>query len=167
MKKKGIRGMTVALEEVSGSDFDSVKRQHIEAVSAVLTNTGAHTHASAVAQAAREFDRRLPAGIATRDNHFFHISESGAGTRVGYLWLALEERHGDKVAFIYGIAISSGYRGRGYGQVAMGHLERIVASLGITKIVLHARGNNHAAISLYKSVGYSVDALSMSKSIKA
>lgn len=53
-----------------------------------------------------------------------------------------------------GIALDPSVRGRGYGRELMSFLHDIAKKRGATKVRLKVDSQNHAAIELYRSLGY-------------
>jgi ribosomal-protein-alanine N-acetyltransferase len=82
----------------------------------------------------------------------FLVAECG-GRVVGYA-LAIAERGGR--AHVISIAVAPGFRRRGLGRALMLHLEERFRRLGLVEVVLEVAVSNAAAISLYRSLGYSV-----------
>lgn len=111
------------------------------------------------------FRELLPQGLATADNLFFEIVESAAGRTFGYLWVAVESRHGMREAFVYDLKIDEAYRRQGHAQRAMLALESILGGLGLSRIGLHVFGHNQAAQALYRKLGYLVTDINMRKNI--
>lgn len=85
------------------------------------------------------------------------------GYPVGALWLA-ERAPGDW--FVYDIEIEEASRGRGLGRAAMLAAEGYVRDRGGATIGLSVFGFNDAAQGLYRSLGYSVIAMAMTKTLE-
>jgi len=75
------------------------------------------------------------------------------GRVVGYA-LAVAERGGR--AHVVSIAVTSEYRRRGLGKALILSLEERFRRLGLGEVVLEVAVSNVAAISLYRSLGYSI-----------
>lgn len=119
----------------------------------------------ALARSQADFDALLPQGQATPDNHFVEILDAPGGRTVGFLWFAVVERHRESSAFVYEIEIEPESRRRGHARAALRALEPIVRSLGLAQIGLHVFGHNAGAQALYRSLGYAVTSLNLSKSL--
>ena len=87
--------------------------------------------------------------------------------RVGELWLAEREDLRQPTLFIYDIHIDEAYRGRGYGKAAMILVEEEARRRGIDRVALSVFGRNAVARRLYQSLGYTENAIAMSKSLSA
>lgn len=109
------------------------------------------------------FQSLLPRGVATPDNHLFEILAGEGGPTVGFLWLAIVERHGVRSAYVYDIVIHEAYRRRGHAKRALLALEPIVAALGFSSIGLHVFAHNPGAQALYRQIGYAVAGVNMLK----
>jgi ribosomal protein S18 acetylase RimI-like enzyme len=112
-----------------------------------------------------EFRSLLPQGLATPDNHLFEIMAHEGGPTVGYLWFAIEERHGIRCAFVYNVEIKPEFRRQGHARRAFQALEALVASMGLSSIGLHVFAHNPGAQSLYSQLGFAVTGISMLKQI--
>ena len=114
-----------------------------------------------------EMQRHLPQGLATRDNHLFEIVATEGRVTVGYLWFAVEERHGVRGAFIYDVEVKEPFRRQGHARRALQALEKIVAALGLSSIGLHVFVQNAGAQALYRELGFAVTGLNMRKPLAA
>ena len=123
--------------------------------------------AGALARALAEMQRHLPQGLATPDNHLFEIVATEDGVTVGYLWFAVEERHGMRGAFIYDLEVKAAFRRQGHAKRALQALEKIVTALGLSSIGLHVFSQNAGAQALYRELGFSITGLNMRKRISA
>ena len=111
-----------------------------------------------------EYRQLLPKGMNTPNHHLYAIRDDG-GERVGSLWLAVEERRGRTTGFIYQLYIEEQFRRRGYAAGAMRALEKEARTLGVDTLMLHVFGHNHAAIALYRKLGYDVTNMNMAKKL--
>jgi ribosomal protein S18 acetylase RimI-like enzyme len=114
-----------------------------------------------------EFEDLLPQGLETPGNHLFEIRPAKEGPIVGFLWFAVEERHGIRGAFVYDIEVKAEFRRQGHARRAFQALEPIVASLGLSSIGLHVFGHNPGAQALYGQLGYAVTGINMLKKLGA
>ena len=117
----------------------------------------------AVERSRTEFDSLLPQGLATPDHHLFEILADADGPTVGALWVGVEERHGERTAFVYNVGIDTAWRRQGHAQRAFAALEPMVRDLGIASIGLHVFGHNPTAQALYTKLGYAVTGVNMVK----
>ena len=114
-----------------------------------------------------EFLALLPQGLATADNYLYEIRSEDDARLVGYLWFAVEERHGIRGAFVYDVEIKAAHRRRGHAKRAFLALEALVAALGLDSIGLHVFGHNAGAQALYTQLGYDVTGVNMLKRLGA
>lgn len=64
------------------------------------------------------------------------------------IWVVFEEAH------ITNIAVDPKWRGQGLGRVLMEEAEKVARQKKALRILLEVRPSNHAALSLYESMGY-------------
>ncbi|HSI59510.1 MAG TPA: GNAT family N-acetyltransferase [Ideonella sp.] len=129
--------------------------------------SGRWLEAEALARSRASYESLLPQGLATPDNHIFEIRQSGSVQTVGYLWVAVVVRNGDRSAYIYDVSIHPPYRRRGYAKAAFEALEPVVRGLGLGSIGLHVFAHNPGAQALYEKLGYAVTGLNMQKRLSA
>jgi ribosomal protein S18 acetylase RimI-like enzyme len=121
--------------------------------------SGAWAEADALRLARESVDKLLPEGLATPYHYLNTLCLEADGRKVGHVWFAAENTH----AYLYDIVIHQEFRGQGLGRATMESLESAVLALGLTTIKLHVFGQNHAAQSLYSSLGYETTDLNMRK----
>ncbi len=114
-----------------------------------------------------DFHALLPAGIATPDNYLFEVLEDEAGPVVGFVWYAVERKHGSCSAFIFDLEIHAPYRRKGHARRALLALEKHAVSLGATALGLNVFATNHGAQKLYRELGYATTNVNMSKPLQA
>jgi ribosomal protein S18 acetylase RimI-like enzyme len=117
----------------------------------------------ALARSRDAFRSLLPAGIATPDNYLFEILEGEAGPLVGFVWYAMDRKHGSCQAFIYDVVILEAFRRRGHARRALLALEQHAANLGATAVGLNVFAGNHGAQALYRALGYVATNINLSK----
>ena len=113
----------------------------------------------APAEARKEVERLLPAGVDTPNHLLFRILAGEPETYVGELWIALEPRG----AFVYDLEVAEPFRRRGYAEAAMRLAEEIAVYRGACKILLHVFGDNAGARRLYARLGYAETNVLMAK----
>lgn len=96
----------------------------------------------------------LPHGVDTPDQHLFEILKGEDGPLVGFLWCAIQRRHGACTAFLYDIEVKPGFRRKGHASRALRALEEIAAALGATAMGLNVFNSNPGAGDLYRKLGY-------------
>ncbi|MEU1705694.1 GNAT family N-acetyltransferase [Streptomyces sp. NPDC005706] len=104
--------------------------------------------AAAYDKARRDHEMLLPRGQAT-ENMRLSVLEH-AGTRVGVLWLALQEGK----AFVFDVETDPAHRGRGHGRTLMLLAERQAIAAGRPVLGLNVFAGNAPAERLYESLGY-------------
>jgi ribosomal protein S18 acetylase RimI-like enzyme len=128
-----------------------------------LRRNGGMDRDPAEAKAAKDFETLLPAELATAGHWICAIEEETTGERVGRLWFARRDEHGQSVAFLYDITIEEAQRGRGLGRAAMLAFEAAAAEQGLEVLELNVFGGNARARGLYRSLGYTETAVHMQK----
>jgi GNAT superfamily N-acetyltransferase len=112
---------------------------------------------AAYAKARRDHEMLLPNGRSTPDMSFSVLEH--AGTRVGVLWLALQE---DK-AFVFDVETDEAHRGRGHGRTLMLLAERQAIAAGRPVLGLNVFAGNAPAERLYESLGYEATESALTK----
>ncbi|MFE6285354.1 GNAT family N-acetyltransferase [Streptomyces sp. NPDC057877] len=103
--------------------------------------------ADARAKARRDHDK-LRQGLAS-ENMVFSVLEH-EGTRVGTLWVALEEES----AYVFDVEADAAHRGRGHGRTLMLLAEAQAVAAGKAVLGLNVFAGNVPAERLYESLGY-------------
>ncbi|GAA3307934.1 GNAT family N-acetyltransferase [Streptomyces cinereospinus] len=104
--------------------------------------------AGAQAKARRDHEQLLPDGVTTADMVFSVLEQDG--TRVGVLWVALQEAQ----AYVFGVETDAAHRGRGHGRTLMLLAERQAIEAGRRVLGLNVFAGNTPAERLYESLGY-------------
>jgi ribosomal protein S18 acetylase RimI-like enzyme len=125
---------------------------------------GQWTAEESLALAKKSFDELLPAGRRTADNHFLTILDVES-VAVGSLWIAVQARAGEPIAYIYDLAIDPAHQRRGHATGALRALEEEVRTLGLAGIALHVFGHNVGAQALYAKLGYEPTNINMYKPV--
>jgi ribosomal protein S18 acetylase RimI-like enzyme len=108
----------------------------------------------AVERSRAEFESLLPQGLGTPDNFLFEIVEEENGPIVGYVWYALERKHGSCGAYIYDLEVKPEKRRQGHAYRALKALEPLAVKAGATSIGLNVFASNVGAQALYRRLGY-------------
>jgi ribosomal protein S18 acetylase RimI-like enzyme len=111
------------------------------------------------------FNRLLPEGVNTKNQHLYKIQDAESDKRVGIIWLNTQVESPKPAGFIYDIEIDEAYRGRGYGKQAMLAIEEQARKLDLWSIGLHVFMHNTTAIGLYEKIGYKVGSMNMTKEL--
>lgn len=154
----------VNLQPMTEAEFHSFIEPAIVEYAQGHVEDGQWTEAEAVEKAHQEFQDLLPQGVAT-PNHYLFTLVNDAQQKVGMLWFAQRESHGQPAAFVYDIRIDEAFRRQGYASQAFRAMESKVRALGWNRISLHVFGNNHAALEMYKKLGYEMTNVVMAKTL--
>ena len=84
--------------------------------------------------------------------------------RAGWLWLGPSPRD-PECAMVFDVRIEAARQGHGIGRAAMLAAEAVVRDSGFSRIGLQVLAWNQPAEGLYRSLGYEVDATTMSKAL--
>jgi ribosomal protein S18 acetylase RimI-like enzyme len=114
-----------------------------------------------------EHEKLLPQGLATKDNYFFEIQSPEQNCVVGSVWVAVIERTGVRMGYVYDVKIDESYRRQGHATRAFRALESFIQSLGLATIGLNVFAYNTGAKALYESLGYGVTNHFMQKNFEA
>ncbi len=144
----------VALIPMNAEEFAAYVERSIPEFAREKVDSGQWSKEASVELARRGLNELLPRGLATPENFLFTLREAESQENVGMLWFAVQERAGQRIAYVYNILIESQYRRMGYGTRAFESLESEVASRGLGGIALHVFGHNKAARALYAKLGY-------------
>ena len=121
----------------------------------------------AVERSREDFESLLPRGLDTPDNFLFEVVDGEEGPIVGYVWYALERKHGACGAYIYDLEIKPDHRRAGHAWRALQALELLAAESGASSIGLNVFANNAGAQALYRKLGYVPTNFSMRKPLGA
>jgi ribosomal protein S18 acetylase RimI-like enzyme len=130
----------------------------------------------ALARSAEAYERLLPQGLATPNQHLFSMHEGVAGAQaqgggagaeigaeIGVLWLAVTEHPGGRSGYVYEVEVWSEHRRRGHARGAFLALEALAREMGLADIGLHVFAHNHEAQALYRALGYEPTGINMQK----
>ncbi len=158
--------MTILLP-MTQEDFLEWKSESVPAYAAEKIASGQWQEAEAIALAQKSFDELLPQGLSTPDNLLFTLRDQDVRVDVGTLWVAVQDRAGKRVAYVYDVVIRPEHQRKGHATRALRALEDEVRSLGLAGIALHVFGHNAAAHALYVKLGYRPTNINMYKPIEA
>jgi len=114
----------------------------------------------------KDFERLLPDGLKTRNQHLLSI-RGAEGAQIGFLWWTVIDRTSGTEAFVLDLVIFPPFRRRGYAKEAMRRLEDHVSELGLVTISLSVSEHNIAARSLYTALNYQPVFTRMTKKCRA
>lgn len=93
------------------------------------------------------------------------LREAVTNTVVGMLWYAIQERAGQRVAYVYDVLVELQHQRKGFATQAFQALEAEVGSRGLCGIALHVFGHNQAGRALYAKLGYQATDITMFKKV--
>jgi GNAT superfamily N-acetyltransferase len=144
------------------ADFDPWSRHSVRGFAAQQVAAGLGSEQEATAYATDFFDTVLPEGLATPTHAFWTVHVDG-GPTVGHLWLRVRPTQREVEAFVFDVEIAAHARGRGLGRATMLAGELEARDLGATVMRLNVFGHNSPALGLYASLGYTVEAATVSR----
>lgn len=156
---------TVTLRPMTDAEYDTLRTPGLEAFAADLARSAHAPVDDAIrARAAHFYPETLDEATAVEGARITRVLDE-SGTVVGLLWLG---RSPDNPAtgFLYDVVIDDEHQGKGLGRAAMLAAERLLRDDGCTRIALNVFGWNERATRLYRSLGFEVDSMQMSKSLE-
>lgn len=151
------------LVKMTSTDYDLWLARSKKAYALDKERADKLTSGEAMEIAERDFSSLLPEGLNSAGS-FLYVMKNNE-TTVGFLWFGIRGADDNRKVFLYDIIVEEEHRGKKYGKKAMLLLEDEVKKLGLSEIGLHVFGFNETAIQLYRSLGYAVTDLVMSKTI--
>jgi GNAT superfamily N-acetyltransferase len=148
---------------MTDADVRAFTVEQLEEYAGQIERYGGWTREDARIKAEKDMAQSFPHGRAAPDNHLFHLVEEESRERVGVLWY----RRAERGVWLNQVTIDPARRGQGLGRAAMALLEDEARRQGAARIELNVFGGNEAARSLYRSLGYTEDAVVMSKPVEA
>ena len=155
--------MTVELRPLPPEQFDEWSATGRREYAADMVANAGMAPARAREKAVRDYLAVLPEGLET-PGHWIFVVEAD-GRPVGRLWFAERVVDGQNSAFLYDVHIDEDERGRGHGRAAMEAFEREAARRGLRHLALNVFGGNERARALYRSMGYTEQAVQMGKTV--
>ena len=109
------------------------------------------------------YEKLLPNGVNTKDNHLFSIFDEEDEEKIGIIWIKLNTEEGNRNVWLFDFLIFEKFRRQGFGEKSLELLEEKTKELGFNKILLHVFGHNEPAIALYNKMGFETTNINMSK----
>lgn len=153
------------LKPMSESRFAEYLTQAIPDFAKAKVASGQWHESEAMDLSRQSFEKSLPQGVATPDNFVYDIHNESGTQVVGHLWIALQSRGEQKIAYVFDVAIHSDHQRQGHATRAFNALEIEVRRLGLSGIGLHVFGYNTSAHALYVKLGYLPTNIHMFKAI--
>jgi ribosomal protein S18 acetylase RimI-like enzyme len=154
------------LRPITDSEYSAWLAEVVPAYAADKIASGAWVEAGALERSLKEYEALLPEGRSTPDHHIHSILDA-AGSAVGTLWFAVQERGTERVAYVYNVSVRAQHRRQGHALRAFAALESEVRRLGLAGIALHVFGHNRSARALYEKLGYVPTNLNLYKPLAA
>jgi ribosomal protein S18 acetylase RimI-like enzyme len=155
----------VALLPMSPAEFNDYLDKGIRNYSAEKVKAGAWPEKDADRLAVEAFDKLLPRGLDTENQHLYSITDEANGNRVGIIWIGVKDRSPERGAWIWDFVIFEQHRRKGYATEALRALDRVLSSMNIDSVSLHVFGHNTAAIALYEKYGFRSTDINMTRAI--
>ena len=155
----------ISLVPMNAEEFLAYVAEAVPAFAREKVESGQWSEDSSLRLAQQGFDELLPQGLATPDNHLFTIRDSASQASVGMLWIAIQQRAGENVAYVYDVLVQPEFQRSGYATLAFAALEAEAVSRGLSGIALHVFGHNAAAIALYRKLGFQPTNINMFKRV--
>jgi GNAT superfamily N-acetyltransferase len=155
--------MNVRLRPMLDDEFAPWLPLMRERYAADMVEQAGVTEEQAAAKAADDTERLFPDGAPSKEQLVYVIEADGEVA--GDLWLCRRDDFMGPCLFVYDIRLEERYRGRGYGRAAMEFAEDEARRLGVDRIALNVFGGNEVARGLYRSLGYTENAVAMSKTL--
>jgi ribosomal protein S18 acetylase RimI-like enzyme len=154
--------MTVTLRSMGADEFARWLPKVRDSYAQDIAVNGGASQEEAQRKAIADTEQLFPADQPSADQFVFVIEADGE--QVGELWFAERESGlGRGGLWIYDVHVKERYRGRGYGKEAMLLAEAEARRRGFDRIGLNVFGGNEVARNLYRSLGYTENAIIMRK----
>jgi len=150
----------ISLKPMNHEEFRQYISYAIEDYAKDKIASGNWSEDEAIDLSRESFERLLPNGEKTENNHLSSIFHDDI--LVGMIWIS---QKAPNEGFIYDFVIFEQYQGQGYGKKAMKEAEIIAKQLGMNKIGLNVFGHNKIARGLYEKMGYEITNITMAKTI--
>jgi ribosomal protein S18 acetylase RimI-like enzyme len=149
-----------ALRPMTTAEYDAWREHSLATYARERAEAEGRPVAETMPEEEADFASLLPQGQHTPGHQFFHVLDSD--TVVGWLWVGPHPNRRD-AAWVYDIEIEASARGRGLGRATMLAAEGVAVAAGATELGLNVFAVNETAKSLYRSLGYTVTSMRMSK----
>ncbi|WP_338651561.1 GNAT family N-acetyltransferase [Lysinibacillus sp. Y5S-8] len=153
----------ISLKPMNQEEFKQYISYAIEDYAKDKIASGNWSEDEAINLSRESFERLLPNGEKTENNHLLSIFHDDI--LVGMIWISQKAPKNPNEGYIYDFVIFEQYQGQGYGKKAMKEAEIIAKELGMNKIGLNVFGHNKIARGLYEKMGYEITNITMAKTI--
>jgi ribosomal protein S18 acetylase RimI-like enzyme len=150
----------VKLEPIQLEDFERFVEHEIREYAADHVRNGNWPAEGALERSRQEFERLLPDGINSKDQHLWSIIDEEKN-KIGVLWVQVKGLQ----AFIYDFVIDEAFRGKGFGKQALMSMDEKLKSMHVDSVALHVFGDNITAQELYRKMGFEITGVHMRKKL--
>ncbi|WP_456271123.1 GNAT family N-acetyltransferase [Bacillus sp. AK031] len=150
----------VTLKPMTNEEFEKFLARAVINYADEKAAAGNWTKEEALENSKKDFERLLPDGAESENNHLYTIIVQE--TNAGAIWLA---EIGNQTGYIYDIYLETEHQGKGYGKQAMLEIEKVAKNLGLSKIELHVFAHNKTARNLYEKLNYETTNIIMAKKL--
>lgn len=155
----------LTLRPMSDAEYESFHSKLVDEYARVNVEAGSWLESESIELSKNEVENLLPQGRET-PRVLLLSADNAHGVYVGYIWIGLDRPGISKpFAWIYDIEVAKEQRGKGYGRDLLRAGEQETLKHGISTLGLNVFGTNHVARNLYKSEGYSITQIAMSKEL--
>jgi len=151
--------MNTQLREMTAPEFTQFLDVAVRNFADEKIKNGSWEASSALEQSQTAFRTLLPEGLQTKDHYLRSIERDGQN--IGFLWYAIKDEDGERIAFLYEIFVQPEHRGNGAGTDAMQAFLQEAKRHPIQNIWLHVFGHNGGAVRLYQRLGFEITDYSM------
>ncbi len=156
--------MAIALRPMRTDEFPAYVSYFVPDYAAEIAANYDLPADAAEAQARREIEKDLPAGADTPEQVLLCIiDDERDDDPIGYC--SYRPNTDARLVFIYDFHIRPEYQGKGYGKAALAQLEARLVAAGFEQIQLRVAADNARAQHVYRSGGFRVTGINMSKRI--
>lgn len=151
------------LRPLPANDFNDYLAFTIEAYASAMAANFELPLEKARQVAQEQTTARLPAGVNTPGNYFYHIEREANARRepLGYLWYSINQAEG--FAWLEAIDLFAPFQNQGCGGEVFALTEAQLATQGIRSMSLHVFGTNQRALRFYQRQEYKITGYNMKK----
>lgn len=154
----------IAFRLMLGGEFIQYLEYFVPDYAAEISANYGISAADGLLMAQREIARDLPLGPETPGQVLFClIKDNSPGTVIGYVWYCPDDKQ--RSVFICDFCILPEQRRNGLGRRALVALEAMLHTHGYTEIKLRVAADNSRAQHVYKTGGFRVTGINMTKQI--
>ena len=144
-------------------EYEAFVERAIPEYAADNVRAGYWSESEALEKSRDGYEKLLPKGLQTENHYLYTLYD--VDQAVGMIWIRADVQSLIKNGFIFELYVDEKFRGKGYGKQAILLIEEKARELGLRSLGLHVFAVNNVARNLYKSVGYEVSSLNMTKKL--